>query len=71
MTYRKSLKTISKSLSHLYVALFVLSTKMKKSLIDKLNNNSLKVCPYDKLLIMSYQSLFEEFTFVPCFRVDK
>ena len=73
----QSSKTISKSLSHLYIVLssaklhmFVLSTKRKRSL-NKLNNNGPKIGPCGMPLIMSYQSLYEDFSFVRCFRFDK
>ena len=54
-------QTISKSLSHLYIVLssaklhvFVLLTKRKKSMINKLNNNGPKKDPCGMLLIMTY-----------------
>ena len=77
MSCCKSSKTISKSLSHLYTVLssgklhmFVLSRKRKRSLVNKLSNNGPEIDPSGTPL-MAYQSLYEEFTLVRCFRFDK
>ena len=78
MSCCKSSKMISKTLPHLYIVLpsaklhmFVLSRKRKRSLINKLNNSGPKIDPCGTPLIISYQSLYEEFTFVHCIRFDK
>ena len=73
-----SSKTISKSLLHLYILLlsaklqvFVLSAKGKRSLINKLNKCGPRIDPCSTPLIVSYQSIYQKFTFVRCFRFDK
>ena len=78
MSCYKSSKMISKTLSHLYILLslaklhrFVPSRKRKRSMINKLNNSEPKIDPCGTPLIMSYQLLHKEFTFVHCFRFDK
>ena len=78
MSCCKSSKMISKTQSHLNIALpsaklhmFVLSRKRKISLINKLNNSEPIIDPCGTPLIMSYQSLYKEFTFVRCLRFDK
>ena len=78
MSCCKSSKMISKTLSDLYIELpsaklhmFVLPRKRKRSLINKSNNSGLKIDHCGMLLIISFQSLYEEFTFVRCFRFDK
>ena len=60
MSCCNSSKTISKSLSHLYSVLstaklhmFVVSTKRKRSMINKLNSNGPKIDPCGMYLIMS------------------
>ena len=78
MSSYKSPKMISKTLSHLYILLssaelhrFVPSRKRKRSMVNKLNNSEPKIDPCGTPLIMSYQLLHKEFTFVHCFRFDK
>ena len=78
MSCCKSSKMISKILLHLYIVLssaklhiFVVLRKSKRSLINKLNNSGPKIDLCGMPLIISYQSLYEEFTFVRCFRFDK
>ena len=49
--------------------MLVLSIKRKRLLINKLNNNGPKINPCGTPLIISYRSLYEEFTFVRCLRL--
>ena len=51
--------------------MFVVSGKKKRPSIIKLNNNEPKIDPCGMPLIVSYQSLYEELTFVHCFGFDK
>ena len=78
MSCYESSKMISKTLSHLYIVLpsaklhmFVLPRKRKRSLINKLNDSGPKIYPCGTPQIISYQSVYEEFTFLRYFRFDK
>ena len=51
--------------------IFVFSIKIKRSLINMLNNNGPKIEPCGTPLTISYQSLYEEPVFVLCFRCDR
>ena len=75
MSCCKSSKMISKTLSQLYIVLpsaklymFIMSRKRKRSLINKWNKSGPKLDPCGTPLIISYQSLYEEFTFARCFQ---
>ena len=59
---------------HLHIVLssenfhmFILSRKRKRSLINKLNNYVYKINSFGTLLIMSYQSQYQEFAFARLF----
>ena len=51
--------------------MFFLSTKQKRSLINKLNNNGPKIDLYGKPLTILYQSLHKKSIFPRCLHFDK
>ena len=78
MPYLRSSKIVFRSFWQLYMVLssaklqmFVLSIKRKRSLINKLSNNGSKIDSSGTPLTISYHSLYEEFFFVRCLRLDK